>query len=75
MKCPVCGGTIKRGTTNLPVEIEKGVLFIKGVPANVRTQCEEVFIADETAALVEKIVAKAREMKVEIEVISFETVA
>ncbi len=75
MKCPVCGGTIKKGTTNLPVEIERGVLFIKGVPADVCDQCEEVFIPDMTASLVEKIVAKARDMKVELEVISYEAVA
>ena len=75
MKCPVCGGTVKRSTTNLPVEIEKGVLFIKGVPADVCAQCEEAFIPDEAASLVEKIVTKARDMKVELEVISFGAVA
>lgn len=75
MKCPVCGGTTKRDTTNLPVEIERGVLFIKGVPADVCTQCEEAFIPDEAASLVEKIVARARDMKVELEVVSFEAVA
>ncbi len=75
MKCPVCGGTVKRGTTNLPVEIERGVLFIKGVPADVCVQCGEAFIPDETASLVEKIVARARDMKVELEVISFGAVA
>lgn len=75
MKCPVCGGTIKKGTTNLPVEIERGVLFIKGVPANVCAQCGEAFIPDKVASLVEKIVAKARDRKIELEVISFEAVA
>lgn len=75
MKCPVCGGTIKKGTTNLSVEIGKGVLFIKGVPADVCDQCEEVFISDEVASLVEKIVSKARDMKAELEVISYEAVA
>ncbi|OHB91289.1 MAG: hypothetical protein A3D89_05800 [Planctomycetes bacterium RIFCSPHIGHO2_02_FULL_52_58] len=74
MRCPVCKGTIKRGTTNLPVEIEKGVLSIKGVPADVCTQCEEAFIPDEVASLMEKIVARARKMKVELEVVSFEAV-
>lgn len=75
MKCPVCGGTVKRATTNLPVEIEGGMLFIRGVPADVCGQCEEAFIPDESAALVEKIVARAREMKVELEVISYNAVA
>lgn len=75
MKCPVCGGTIKRSTTNLPVEIEGGVLFIKAVPADVCTQCDEAFIPDEAASIVEKIVARARKMKVELEVISFGAVA
>jgi len=41
MKCPICGGTIKAGTTNLPVELETGLLFIKGIPADVCSQCGE----------------------------------
>lgn len=36
------------------------------------TQCDEAFIPDEVASLVEKIVAKARKMKAEVEVVSFE---
>lgn len=72
MKCPMCGGTVRKGTTNLPVEIENGVLFIKGVPADVCAQCGEAFIPDDVASLVEKIVAKARKMKAEVEVVSFE---
>lgn len=75
MKCPVCGGTVKRGITNLPVEVEKGILFIKDVPADVCAQCEEVFIPDKVASLVEKIVARARDMQVELEVVSYSTVA
>lgn len=75
MNCPVCGGTVKRGITNLPIEIEKGVLFIKNVPADVCVQCEEVFIPDGVASLVEKIVARARDMQVELEVISYDAVA
>lgn len=75
MKCLICRGTVKRGTTNLPIEIENGVLFIKGVPADVCTQCDEAFIPDEAASIVEKIVARARKTKVELEVISFGAVA
>jgi YgiT-type zinc finger domain-containing protein len=73
MKCPVCGGTVKRATTNLPVEIERGVLYIKNVPADICAQCEETFIPDEVASLLEKIVARARDLKVELEVISYES--
>lgn len=75
MKCPVCGGTVKRGVTNLPVEIEKGMLFIKDVPADVCARYEEVFIPDKIASLVEKIVARARDTQVELEVVSYSTVA
>lgn len=75
MKCPVCGGTIKRETTNLPLELETGLLYVKNIPADVCSQCGEVFIPDEVAAELEKIVASARKQKAEIEVVDYQGAA
>lgn len=75
MKCPVCGGTIKDGLTNIPVELETGLLYIKQVPADVCNQCGESFISDDVAEKLEKIVEKAKQQKVEIEVIFYQDAA
>ena len=75
MRCPICKGSIKRGKTNFPVEIGEGLLFVKEVPSNICQQCGEVFIPDKIAASLEKMVSKARENKIEIEVLSYKKVA
>jgi YgiT-type zinc finger domain-containing protein len=75
MKCPVCKGNMKRGKTNFPVEIGEGLLFVKNVPSDICQQCGEVFIPDKIAASLEKIVSKAKQSKIELEVISYEKVA
>jgi len=75
MTCPVCGGTVEKGLTNLPVELESGILYIKQVPANICSQCGETFIPDDVAEQIEKIVARAKAENVEIEVINYEGAA
>lgn len=75
MKCPACGGTVKRGITNLPIELETGLLYIKHIPADICVQCDDVFIPDEVAAKLEEIVETAKQRKVEIEVVDFQGAA
>ena len=75
MICPACSGTMEKGVTNVPVEFESGILYIKQVPANICGQCGEVFISDDVAEQIEKIVARAKAEKIEIEVINFEGAA
>lgn len=75
MTCPTCGGTTERGSTNLPVELESGILYIKQVPADICKQCGETFIPDEVADRIEKMVDRAKAEKVEIEVITYEGAA
>ena len=75
MKCPICRGSMKRGRTNLPVEIGEGLLFIKNVPADICSQCGEAFIPDKVANLLEKMINKARASHIDMGVISYEKVA
>ncbi|MDP2211355.1 MAG: type II toxin-antitoxin system MqsA family antitoxin [Candidatus Aquicultor sp.] len=75
MKCPTCSGIAKRGVTNLPIELETGLLYVKHVPADICEQCDEVFIPDDVAARLEEIVAVARKQKVEIEVVDYQGAA
>lgn len=75
MKCPVCGGSIKGGSTNLPIEMKSGLLYVKQVPADICNQCGESFISDDVAENLEKIVAKAEKQKIEVEIISYKDAA
>lgn len=60
MKCPICRGSMKKGRTNLPVEIGEGLLFVKNVPADICSQYGEAFIPDKVANLLEKMVNKVK---------------
>lgn len=75
MKCPTCGGAAKQGTTNLPIELEAGLLYVKHIPADICEQCDEVFIADDVTAKLEEIVAVAKKQKVEIKVVDYQGAA
>jgi YgiT-type zinc finger domain-containing protein len=76
MICPVCKGEVRRGTTDFPVELERGSLIIKDVPADVCGQCGEEFIPDEVMEALEKTIeAKRRDKarsKAEVKIVSYE---
>ena len=74
MRCPICKGELKRGTTTFTADLEKGVLIIKNVPADVCNQCGEAFIPNDVAKSIEQVVKSAREKKMEIEIVSYENV-
>lgn len=75
MKCPTCGGTVKRGVTNLPIELATGLLYVKHVPAEICEQCDEVFIPDDVAAKLESIAEAAKKQNIEIEVVDYQGAA
>jgi len=75
MKCPVCKGAIGKGNTNFPVEMERGMVVVRDVPADICKQCGEVFIPDDVAEVLERIVNRAKQNKVELEFVAYEMVA
>ncbi len=66
--CPVCGGTKKVGRTTFSADIGTGVVVVRNVGATICAQCGEEWIDDETAAKLEKIVAEAREKRLQVEI-------
>ncbi|MEI6970227.1 MAG: YgiT-type zinc finger protein [bacterium] len=70
MKCGICGGNAKLGTTTVSIDTGAGVVVVRGVEANVCTQCGEDWLTDAAAAQVEKIVRRARKDKTQIEVVA-----
>jgi YgiT-type zinc finger domain-containing protein len=68
--CPVCGGTIRPGTTTFTADVGSGLVVIRKVPALVCTQCGVDWIDDRVAARIERVVAEAKAKRSQVEVIA-----
>jgi YgiT-type zinc finger domain-containing protein len=73
-RCPLCGGEKKDGYTIYTVDLGFGIVILKDVPAKVCSQCGEVWIVDDVASNLEKIVELARKNRLQLELISFSEV-
>lgn len=71
-KCPICGGTIEKGTTTYTADLDFGLVVVRQVPAEVCNQCGEEWIDPEVASKLENTIDQAREKGTEIEVLSYE---
>jgi YgiT-type zinc finger domain-containing protein len=71
-KCPICGGTIEKGTTTYTADLDFGLVVVRQVPAEVCNQCGEEWIDPEVASKLENTIDQAREKGAEIEVFSYE---
>jgi YgiT-type zinc finger domain-containing protein len=69
--CPLCGGAKAPGFTTFTADLKTGVVVVRGVDAEVCSQCGEAWIADSIAARLEQIVEQARGNKVQLEVAAF----
>ena len=58
-RCPLCGGTKKKGKTTVTVDLGFGVVVVRDVPATVCSQCGADWIEDTVAGKVEDIVDEA----------------
>ncbi|MEQ1744243.1 MAG: type II toxin-antitoxin system MqsA family antitoxin [Saprospiraceae bacterium] len=68
--CPLCSGQVKPGTTTFSLDLQSGVIVVRKVPAHICQQCGEEWLDDQQAAKLEKIVARARQAKVQLEMVS-----
>ncbi len=68
--CPLCGGTKQPGRTTFTSELGFGVVVIRNVPATVCTQCGADWIADETAATIERLIDDAKTKRSQVEVVA-----
>lgn len=73
--CPLCGGKKQPGTTTFAVDLEFGVVVVRGVPALTCTQCGEAWIEDPVASRLESLVEEARGKRAVVEVRQWDQVA
>ncbi|HAN09683.1 MAG TPA: type II toxin-antitoxin system MqsA family antitoxin [Clostridiales bacterium] len=71
MNCFMCKGSTENGIVNHVVDINGAIIIIKNVPANVCSQCGEVFFDNEVAKKIEIIVEQAKENHAEITIINY----
>jgi YgiT-type zinc finger domain-containing protein len=74
-QCPLCGGNKEKGFTIFTVDLGFGLLIVKGVPANICSQCGEKWIPSNLPEKLEKIADDVRKKKPELEIVSFEEAA
>lgn len=56
MNCFFCKGELTNGTTTHVVTLDRCVVIVKNVPAEVCRQCGETYFSDDVAQQLEKIV-------------------
>jgi len=68
-QCPICSGSMIKGTTTFTVDYDKGVIVIRHVPALVCNQCGESWIEDKQSEKLEELVQEAKSHARQLEVI------
>jgi len=74
-RCAICGGNTRPGVTTFTVDLQSGVVVVRGVPALVCTQCGEAWLEEPVVAKLETIVEDARLRRVVVEVTEWPEVA
>lgn len=71
MNCAVCSAGLQKGFTNHVVNLDKQIIIIKSVPANICRQCGESFIDHQTAKNLERILEEPKKSGAEITIINY----
>lgn len=69
--CPVCKGSIYKGTAVFTVKIGNGILVLEYVPAEVCSLCGEKWFSDEVVERIEIISADVRKRQIKFELVTF----
>lgn len=65
-KCAICGGKTEHKIVDIPTKIDDKFLIIKGVPADVCTQCGEIYYNIDVAKELEKIEDKVSKKSIKL---------
>ena len=59
MKCAVCGGELRRATTDLPFKVSDAtIVILKGLPVVQCARCPEYLMEDEVLRRVDEILSR-----------------
>lgn len=75
MKCFMCKGELRKGTTNHVVTLENGcIVIVKNVPCLCCKQCGETYYTDTVAERLDEIVEQVSSFMTEIAVVEYSNV-
>jgi YgiT-type zinc finger domain-containing protein len=69
--CPLCGGRLEQGIATIPFVFPKLTVIIKGVPAEICSNCHEPFVAGIATDKVTQMLKWARASHAEVSIISY----
>ena len=72
-KCPLCGGRIAPDKTTFTADLDKGVIIVRDVPAQICGQCGEEWFTTEVSLRLDELAADMRAKGSEVEILSFKT--
>jgi YgiT-type zinc finger domain-containing protein len=71
MKCAVCGGELRRATTDLPFKVsDTSIVILKGLPLIQCDRCPEYLMEDAVLRRVDEILARV-EGGTELEIVRY----
>ncbi|MFQ6058026.1 MAG: YgiT-type zinc finger protein [Anaerolineae bacterium] len=74
-RCYFCGGKLAPGLATLSFVVGSSVVVIKGVPAEVCTQCSEAIMTSEVAAQVDNLLKQIHRSGFEVSIVTYEQLA
>jgi YgiT-type zinc finger domain-containing protein len=70
--CPTCGGELQPSLATIPFILEPdAVIVIKGVPAEICTDCHEPFVAGQATDRVASLLRQLKALRSEISVVAY----
>jgi len=69
--CPLCGGTLAPGIAMIPFVLNRHVVVIKDVPAEVCDTCSEPFMHSGATATVSAMLARTCDMDAEVTILTY----
>lgn len=70
--CPTCGGKLQSNLATIPFILEPDtVIVIKGVPAEICSDCHEPFVAGQATDRVANLLRQLKALRSEVSVVSY----
>jgi len=71
MECFMCKGKTEKKIVNYFLDLRNTMIIVKGVPADVCTQCGERYFDDEVMENLEKIINGLKQLSTEMSIVNY----